>query len=411
MAAVDPAVVPEIPPIISVDDHVVEPKDLWERWLPERFKSLGPRVVRAPYELKPLNERQPGETIKLATSGPQGDFWIYEGEPSWIHSSFAAAGRANTENDERPVGYEQMRPGFYSLKERLEDMDVNGIERSLCFPTIPRFCGQLFHEAKDKEVALECVRAYNNWMVEEWAGDSGGRLIPLTLIPLWDPIEAAREVRRNAARGARAVSFCELPAQLGLPSIHDRDGYWEPFFAACAETATVICMHIGSSSRFFSTSDDAPGVVRAALTAVNSQMSLADWLLSGVLARHPGLRLAYSEGQVGWIPFILERCDTLWERKTATHRVPASLTEAPSAYFHRQVYGCFFEDDFGLKARNDIGIDVITFESDYPHQDTTWPNTRAYAESAMADLSAQEIEKITRTNAIKLFGLEPTLSI
>ena len=104
------------------------------------------------------------------------------------------------------VTYEDMRPGSYEVKPRLEDMDVNHIEASLCFPTFPRFCGQTFTEAKDKELGLLCVKAYNDWMVEEWCGDSGGRLIPLSLIPLWDAELAAAEVRRNAdARRAGRV--------------------------------------------------------------------------------------------------------------------------------------------------------------------------------------------------------------
>ena len=115
-------------------------------------------------------------------------------------------------------------------------MDINWVEASLSFPTFPRFCGQTFLEAKDRELAEACVYAYNDWMVEEWCGDSGGRLIPLTLIPLWDADLAAAEVRRNAARGVRAVCFSEIPPHLGLPSIHT--GYWDPFFVACEETQT-----------------------------------------------------------------------------------------------------------------------------------------------------------------------------
>ena len=124
-------------------------------------------------------------------------------------------------------------------------MDANHIEAALCFPTFPRFCGQTFTEAKDKELGLLCVKAYNDWMVEEWCGDSGGRLIPLCLIPLWDAELAAAEVRRNAERGVRAVCFSEIPPFLGLPSVHDPDHYWDPFFRACAETKTIVNMHIG----------------------------------------------------------------------------------------------------------------------------------------------------------------------
>ena len=133
-----------------------------------------------------------------------------------------------------PITYDEMRPGCYEPKARVADNDANWVEASLCFPTFPRFCGQTFLEAKDKELAEACVVAYNDFMVEEWCGDSGGKLIPLCIIPLWDAELAAAEVRRNAARGVRAVCFSEIPPHLGLPSIHS--GYWDPFFAACEET-------------------------------------------------------------------------------------------------------------------------------------------------------------------------------
>jgi predicted TIM-barrel fold metal-dependent hydrolase len=103
-------------------------------------------------------------------------------------------------------------------------MDVNHVQSALCFPTFPRFCGQTFTEAKDRELGLLSVRAYNDWMVEEWCGPAArGRLIPLTLIPLWDAELAAQEVRRNASRGVRAVAFSEIPPHLGLPSVHTDD--------------------------------------------------------------------------------------------------------------------------------------------------------------------------------------------
>ena len=151
--------------------------------------------------------------------------------------------------------------------------------------SFPRFCGQTFTEAKDKELAQACVLAYNDWMVEEWCGDSGGALIPLIIIPLWDVELAAAEVRRNAARGCHAVCFSEIPPHLGLPSIHS--GYWDPLFEACEETDTVVCMHIGSSSRMPATSGDAPVAVAATLSFNNAMASLADWLFSGKLVKFP----------------------------------------------------------------------------------------------------------------------------
>jgi hypothetical protein len=178
------------------------------------------------------------------------------------------------------ITYEQMRPGSYSVPDRLADMDVNHVQSALCFPTFPRFCGQTFTEAGDRELGLLGVRAYNDWMVEEWCGpEARGRLIPLTLIPLWDADLAAEEVRRNAARGVRAVAFSEIPPHLGLPSIHT--DYWDPFLRACDETGTVVAMHIGSSSRMPSTSADAPPAVGSTITFANCCFSLVDWLMSG----------------------------------------------------------------------------------------------------------------------------------
>src|SRR5262249_54147286 len=150
---------------------------------------------------------------------------------------------------------------------------------------------------------------------EEWCGDSDGRLIPLCLVPLWDPVAAGAEVRRNAARGVRAVAFSEIPSNLGLPSIHS--GAWDQLFEACEETSTVVCMHIGSSSRMPETSNDAPVAVAHTLSFGNAMSSLCDFLFSGVLERYPGLTLAYSEGQIGWLPYILERVDDVWR----DHRV------------------------------------------------------------------------------------------
>jgi predicted TIM-barrel fold metal-dependent hydrolase len=348
------------------------------------------------------------EQITVASSGPETDFWEFGEVRAPIRNGSAAAGLPPSDIDYRPVAYDEMRPGFYEPRARLDDMDQNHVERSLCFPTFPRFCGQTFLEASDKELALACVRAYNDWMVEEWAGSSGGRLIPLCLVPLWDPFLAAEELRRNAARGVRAVTFCELPAYLGLPSLY-ANGHWDPLLAACNDTGTVICIHIGSASKFNTSSPDAPRVARQAGLSLNSNLSLVDWLMSGVMVRFPRIKIAFSESQIGWMPFVLERLDHLWRKGRVGAGIDPLITNEPSTYVPGRVYGCFFEDDFGLASRHVIGIDQITFESDYPHQDSLWPHTRAYAEKAMADLTPEEIHKIVRGNALTLFDLPAQL--
>jgi predicted TIM-barrel fold metal-dependent hydrolase len=379
-----------IPPIISVDDHVVEPPDLWQRWLPARLREAGPRVVRVPWEWGPGFRQR----VRVAASGPEADCWVFGDNYQFVVNQMAAVG---------------MGPGFFEPAERLADMDVINVERSLCFPNSARFCGQMFLWMDDRELALASVKAYNDWMIEEWAGDSGGRLLPLCLIPLWDSHEAAAEVRRNAERGCRAVAFSEMPAALDLPSIHSADGYWMPFFEACDETGTVICLHIGSSSTVPSTSADAPYSISLAATSFNAQLALSDWLFSGLLARFSRLKLAFSESQIGWMPFVLERCDRIWRTGNKMSQIPASIVNPPSSYMEDRVYGCFFEDDFGIDVRATIGINQITLESDYPHQDSTWPYTVAYVDKALSGLSENDIYKIVRGNAIRMLDLPEQL--
>ena len=393
----------EIPKIISVDDHVVEPAHLWQTWLPERFKDRGPRSERRGIgTMRHIGGGTYEQTFD--DDGPQADCWIYEDLVYINKRHVAAVGYDRDDMTMSPIPYDEMRPGCFDPKARLADMDLNWVEASLCFPTFPRFCGQTFTEAKDRELALACIKAYNDWMVLEWCGDSGGRLIPLIIVPLWDADLAADEVRRNAERGVRAVTFSEIPPHLGLPSIHS--GFWDPFFQACADTGTVVNMHIGSSSKMPATSPDAPVAVAATLSFNNAMGSLADFLFSGVLIKFPTLRLAYSEGQIGWLPYILERADAVWEDHRAWGGVADTIPEPPSTYFHRQVWGCFFKDFHGLRSLDVIGEDKVTFETDYPHTDSTWPDTRKIAGRMMAGLTPEVIDKVVRGNAIHLYGLD-----
>ena len=392
-----------IPRIISVDDHVVEPPHVWQTWLPERFRAAGPRVERRGIG----HMRHIGGGAYEQTFDPDGrpaDCWVFE-DLVYIHKRHVAAvGYSRDEMTMTPMTYDEMRPGCYDVKARIADMDMNHTDMSLCFPTFPRFCGQAFTEATDRDLGLACVAAYNDWMVEEWCGDSDGHLIPLCIVPLWDAELAAAEVRRNAARGCHAVAFSEIPPHLGLPSIHS--GFWDPFFAACEETQTTVNMHIGSSSRVPATSPDAPVAVAASLSFNNSMASLCDFLFSGVLVRFPNLTLAYSEGQIGWLPYVLERVDDVWKEHRAWGGVADLIPEPPSTYYYRQVYGCFFRDKHGLESLHRVGVDNVTFETDYPHTDTTWPHTLEVATAMVDHLPADVQYKVLRGNAIRMLHLD-----
>jgi predicted TIM-barrel fold metal-dependent hydrolase len=391
-----------IPAIVDVDAHVVEPPDVWTSRLPAKYREVGPRVVYAP-----------GGEIKLVgssyieapgTEGPDVAWWFYEGRQTSLKRYIAAAGVPADEVTLSGVTYQDMRPGCFQQAERVADMTLNGVQAQMCFPNYPRFCGQLFLWGKDKELARLCVQAYNDWMVDEWCQGSDGRLIPLCIVPLWDVELAVAEVRRNAARGVKAVAFSELPSYLELPSIHS--GYWDPFFAACQETGSVLAMHIGSGTKTPKTSDDAPEAVQGTIIFGNSVASLVDFLFSGVLHRFPNLKLLYAEAQIGWIPYVLERTDDVWHTHRGWAHGQDKCPELPSTYYHRQVYSCFFKDPVGVSVLDRVGVDNVLFETDYPHQDGTWPQSREAAALQFGHLPQDQIDKIARGNAIKLLGLE-----
>jgi predicted TIM-barrel fold metal-dependent hydrolase len=393
----------DIPKIISVDDHVVEPAHVWDRWLPAKYRDRGPKMVR-----RGIREIDYVGTASYVEhfddeSPLKVDCWMYEDLVYTHKRMVAAAGYSKEEMTLTPITYDEMRPGCYDPKARLADMDISWVEASMCFPTFPRFCGQTFYEGKDKEVGMACVKAYNDWMVEEWCGDSGGRLIPLGIIPLWDVPAAVAEVRRNAARGVRAVCFSELPYHLGLPTIHS--GHWDPFFEACAETGTVVAMHIGSSSKMPAASPDAPPAVSATLAFGNAMSSLVDFLMSGLLVRYPKLKLLYAESQLGWIPYTLQRIDQVWEDNQGwaqTKHIP----NPPSTYYQSNVSGCFINDAHGLESIEQIGPDTVMCETDYPHSDSTWPDTQKIVSGLVAGLKPEYQTKVLRTNAIRLLDLD-----
>lgn len=394
----------EIPMVISTDDHVVEPAHTWQSRLPEKYKDVGPRIVRR--GIAGMTYLGSGQRYQIDwdDDAPVADCWVY-GDLIVPHKRhIAAVGYPRDEMTLSPITYDEMRPGCYEPEARAQDMLTNHVDGSLPFPTFPRFCGQTFWDAPDKDLALLCVHAYNDFMVDEWCADSKGVNIPLCIIPLWDVDLAVAEVRRNAARGVHAVAFSEIPAKLGLPTIHS--GSWDPFFAVCAETDTAVCMHIGSSSQMPITSEDAPPSVQITLAFGNAMASMTDFLFSGILVKYPGLKLAYSEGQIGWIPYILERADDVWEEHRAWGGVAEAIPEPPSTYYYRQIYGCFFRDQHGIDSLAKVGEDNITFETDYPHTDSTWPHTKEVAEKLMGHLPYETVYKLCRGNAIRMLSLD-----
>jgi predicted TIM-barrel fold metal-dependent hydrolase len=264
-------------------------------------------------------------------------------------------------------------------------------------------------------------------MIDEWCGRAPGRYIPLTLVPLWDPGLAAAEVLRTAAKGSTAVAFSENPTMLGLPSIHSLDGHWDPFMAACAETETVICMHIGSSSHRLTMSDESPMLVTMSWgPAVLIAGAMVEWIFSPVVRKYPNIKIALAEGGIGWIPFFLERCmqvvdkhrywiasgdvkhDSLSGRVEVVSEAAVDL-EGFSVLdtFRRHVYGCFIDDQHGVQNLDVIGVDNVMIETDYPHSDSTWPHCLEHAQKQLAAVAPDDRRKIMRGNAERLFRFTP----
>ena len=160
------------------------------------------------------------------------DIWVYDGKRYPNSGLSAVVGKSKEEFSPEPLSL--LRDATRVLRRRGAHRGHGPLRvlASLCFPTVTRFCGQLFMEASDREFGFECLQHYNDWLVEEWCGAAPGRYIPLMLIPMWDPTLAAKEMERMAARGVTTFAFSENPEPLGLPTIHDADHYWEPVMAA-----------------------------------------------------------------------------------------------------------------------------------------------------------------------------------
>jgi len=378
----DPEPRPIRVPVISVDDHLIEPPDLFSDRMPAGLAATAPRIVEL-------------------DGGQQA--WEYEGRRYPNVGLNAVVGRPREDWSMDPARFEDMRPGCYDIDARVADMDLAGIWASLCFPSlVAGFSGAVFLASKDPRLGLACVRAWNRWHEEVWAGTHPDRIIPLQLPWLPDVAVAAEEVRRNAGRGFRAVSFPEFPAQLGLPSIFT--GHWDPFLAACEETGTVVCLHTGASGWVPLPSPDPPFELLPTLFPVNALVASAEWLWSGVPLRFPSLAVALSEGGMGWVPMLMDRVDyVLAHSASGTESIAWPSDLRPSEVLRRSFWFCTLDDPSIVPLRRTIGVEHIMVESDYPHADSTWPDTQQVLLASMGDLPDAELRAIAGGNAARLF--------
>jgi len=369
--------------IISVDDHICEPPDMFDKHL------SGEALKTAP---------------KLLTDKNGKNYWTYQGRNRPSIGLNAVVGRPFEEYGMEPTSLEQLRAGCYNVDARIDDMDVNGIAVQMNFSNGIGFDNMTIHQAPDKKLALTHLRAYNDWHIDEWCGAYPGRFIPLAILPTWDMKATAEEIKRVADKGCTTVSIGENPTMQGLPSIHNE--YWEPFFKAVNDYDMTIALHIGTGNPQPHASSETPIEAWISTMPMSIAIGAADWLHLKALHDYPNLRIALSESSIGWIPYFLERADfSNWRHKAWTNSRFKDVK--PSEIFKRHFLCCFIDDNYGLHNLDFVGEDMVAFEADYPHSDTLWPEVPEYLWESVKHLTELQIDKVTHLNAMRFFRFDP----
>lgn len=370
--------------LISVDDHIIEPPDMFVNHLPAKYRDDAPR----------LEHREDGT-----------DVWRFRDAVLPNVALNAVAGRPKEEYGLEPQGLDEIRPGCYDVHERVKDMDAGGVLAQMNFPSFPGFAARLF-ETENSDLSYALVRAYNDWHIDEWCGAYPGRFIPMALPAIWDVDACVKEVRRVAEKGCHSLTFTENPGAMGFPSFHDP--YWNPLWQALCDTDTVMNLHIGSSGRLAVPSADGPPDTMITLQPMNLVQAAADLIWSRPIKEYPDLKIALSEGGTGWIPYFLERIDRTFEMH-ATWTLQDFGGKLPSEVFREHFLTCFISDPIGVKLRHEIGIDNICWEADYPHSDSMWPNAPEELHGVLTEheVPDEDTNKMTYQNAMRWYSFDP----
>lgn len=368
--------------LVSIDDHFVEPPEMFEGLTPLKYKSSFPKMVKT----------------------PEGyDAWEIEGRLIKNFGLNAVVGRPKEELGMEPTSLDQLRKGCYDVHARVDDMDVNGLFGSMNFPSFVGMAGQNLEPCQDKGLATAVCQAWNDWHIDVWCAAYPERFIPLIIVPTWNPIEAAAEIERCAKKGCHAVSFPQNPSVSGLPSMQDR--HWDPLWKACADNNVVVCLHF-SDSTGAAPSEDTPIEAYIANMQIGLFQTSTDLVFSHILREFPNIRFALSEGSTGWIPYMLERIDRVriqhggWTRQDFGGKMPSEV-------FKEHVYSCFISDRTGIELRHKIGVENMAYECDYPHADCLWPNVPEELWSEIHDVPDHEIDMITHLNAMRQYSWNP----
>lgn len=368
--------------LVSIDDHLVEPGDMYDQHLTQAQKAFAP---------------------KFYTDANGADYWEFDGRRLGNVGLNAVVGRPKSEYGVEPLSQKQMRKGCYDIAARVGDMNANGILASLNFPTIVGFDGSVFHGYKDKSQALALLRAYNDWHIDEVAGSYPGRFIPNALIPSWDMQATVDEVKRVVKKGVHSINMMDNPANRGLPSIHNE--YWDPLWKVCAENEVIISMHHGTGNAAQHPSMESPVDAWITCMAMSINLALADCLHLDALNKYPNLKLALIESGVGWIPYVLERANFILQQHSAWTRSTFGGRTAHEVF--RDHFLCtFVHDDGGFAHIDELGAHTLCYEADYPHSDTQWPNGPEALMTYLPKLTDEQIEMVTHGNALQNYRFD-----
>ena len=370
--------------LVSIDDHVIEPHDLFENHMPEKYREQGPQFERLPNGV---------------------DQWVFQGEVMGTVGLGATASWPRDEWSFDPVGLAEMRPGCYDIHQRVRDMNANGVLASLNFGTAVGFAGAWLAGKPDLQLAQIAVSAYNDWQIDELAGSYPGRLIPLCVLPLWDTVACVLELERIAAKGCTAITFPETPYANGLPSFYG--DHWDSVFEACERLGIVMSLHIGGAFNLLTRPEEAPPDQLIVLAAQLSAVAFTDLVTAGTFRKFPNLKIALSEGGIGWVPFLLDRMDKhMWNQSWTGLDIGA---ETATEIWQKNFLGCFITEPTNLRLVDRMGEHTVAWECDYPHSDSTWPLSpeKLMAEFVGAGTNDELIHKITWENACAFYNWDP----
>jgi predicted TIM-barrel fold metal-dependent hydrolase len=359
--------------LISSDSHVTMPDEAWGEYLDPEFRDRAPRIEHT----------------------PEGDFRTFEGNRSPIMGLSNLAGKRPEDFSLTVRSLDDTRHGAWDAVERLKDMDIDGVDAEVLY-----FGGPL--NAKDPALRLNSVRGYNRWL-SDFASHAPDRLLGVASIPIDTPEHAVAEIKWAAQQPGLVSGVLPL-----FPEEGDfGDAKWNPVWEAFGETEFPIGLHSGGRRPGTPALGLDAGAARFMSGMITNKWALTESiseLIHGlVLQRYPDLKFIVVEGQIGWISFFEYYSDHIWEKHR--HWTESKLAEPPSHYFRRQVFGTFMEDPVGLRERHHIGIENIMWASDYPHSETTWPNSKSLTDEWFTQYGEEDKAKILWHNCAKLYGL------